>query len=59
MKNGKEEERLADLFVILSAVSVIFAALDFYGFTILLAATHWLLISIILMLWAIFIQIKE
>lgn len=55
----KEEERLGDLLVILSAVAVILAGLDAYGIFIWVAATQWLLVAAVLMLWAIYIHIKD
>ncbi len=55
----KEEERLSDLFVLLSGVAVIFAVFDAFGITIYAVSTQWLLVSVVLMLWAIFIHIKD
>lgn len=55
----KEEERIADLFVILSAAAVFLGIFDSFGYDVCLAATQWLLISGILMLWAIYIHLKD
>lgn len=55
----KEEERIADLFVIISAAAVFLGIADSFGYDVHLAATQWLLISGILMLWSIFILLKK
>lgn len=55
----KEEERIADLFVILSAAAVFLGVIDAFGYSVYLAATQWLLIAGILMLWSIFIILKD
>lgn len=55
----KEEERLSDVLVIVSVAAIIMAAMDLSGATVYFYATQWLLISAILMLWAIYIHLKD
>ena len=59
MKNGKDEERLADLLALLSAVTAILAVLTLFEVFVYFAFSQWLLISAVMMLWAIYIHIKE
>lgn len=59
MKETFHEELLADVLVLLSVVAVVMASVGMFGVDIILASTQWMLIAGILMLYAIYIQLKK
>lgn len=52
-------KKLADLFVVLAAVCVVFAIVGAVGSDIWLASTQWLLIGAVLSIWAVYIKIRD
>lgn len=59
MKQNHSEEFLADFLVILSVGAIVMAGIGSVGSDVWLASTQWLLVSTILMLYAIYIHLKK
>lgn len=59
MKDTHREEVLSDLLVLLAVCAVVLSAIGAFGYNIALASTQWLLVSTVLLLFAIYFQIKK